>query len=140
MIEYYTDGSWQKSNHPESCGWGFVCVKDDERIAEDFGSGIPEGKHVTGELVAAMKAIQHAVRNGYKNITIVYDNEGVGNWALGNWKRNNSRTQAYYEWTQEAMKSINIEFKWTKAHVGNKWNEYADSLAKKGVSVPREDN
>ena len=60
MNEYYTDGSWQGSYHPEKSGWGFVHVVDGTKIGEGNGSSIPEGKHITGEMMGVMKAVQYA--------------------------------------------------------------------------------
>ena len=33
------------------------------------------------------------------------------------------------------MEGMNIEFEWVKAHDGNKWNEFADTLATVAVAT-----
>ena len=80
-----------------------------------------------------MKAIEYAIENGYKDIVLCYDYQGIESWALGTWKRNNRITQNYNEFMQEKFKLIKVRFKKIKGHSGNKFNDRADILAKKAL-------
>ena len=63
-----------------------------------------------------MKAIEYAIENGYKDIVLCYDYQGIESWALGTWKRNNRITQNYNEFMQEKFKLIKVRFKKIKGH------------------------
>ena len=63
-----------------------------------------------------MKAVEYAINNGYNEVYIVYDYQGIESWALGTWKRNNRITQNYNEFMQEKFKLIKVRFKKIKGH------------------------
>ena len=120
LIYIYVDGSFMVSKENYSYGVGY----DKEAIAL---------RNVSGEVEGAMKAIEYAIENGYKDIVLCYDYQGIESWALGTWKRNNRITQNYYQFMQEKFKLIKVRFKKIKGHSGNKFNDRADILAKKAL-------
>jgi len=91
--------------------------------------------NVAGELTGAIAAIQYSIIHKYQKIIIFHDYLGISKWALNQWKRNLKCTQAYFQFIQSSLLKIKIEFKWIKAHNGNRWNEIADTLAKKGLKL-----
>ena len=121
----------------ENYSYGFLVVKNDEILYEDNGVGYDKEaialRNVSGEVEGAMKAIVYAIENGYKDIVLCYDYQGIESWALGTWKRNNRITQNYNEFMQEKFKLIKVRFKKIKGHSGNKFNDRADILAKKAL-------
>ena len=121
----------------ENYSYGFLVVKNDEILYEDNGVGYDKEaialRNVSGEVEGAMKAIEYAIENGYKDIVLCYDYQGIESWALGTWKRNNRITQNYNEFMQEKFKLIKVRFKKIKGHSGNKFNDRADILAKKAL-------
>ena len=135
LIYIYVDGSFMVSK--ENYSYGFLVVKNDEILYEDNGVGYDKEaialRNVSGEVEGAMKAIEYAIENGYKDIVLCYDNQGIESWALGTWKRNNRITQNYNEFMQEKFKLIKVRFKKIKGHSGNKFNDRADILAKKAL-------
>ena len=135
LIYIYVDGSFMVSK--ENYSYGFLVVKNDEILYEDNGVGYDEEaialRNVSGEVEGAMKAIEYAIENGYKDIVLCYDYQGIESWALGTWKRNNRITQNYNEFMQEKFKLIKVRFKKIKGHSGNKFNDRADILAKKAL-------
>ena len=135
LIYIYVDGSFMVSK--ENYSYGFLVVKNDEILYEDNGVGYDKEaialRNVSGEVEGAMKAIEYAIENGYKDIVLCYDYQGIESWALGTWKRNNRITQKYNEFMQEKFKLIKVRFKKIKGHSGNKFNDRADILAKKAL-------
>lgn len=138
--KYYTDGSFSPKVSVNG-GWGFTETINNEEIAYGYGSSIPEGKHVTGEMMAVMQACMHAIKKGNKKITIIYDNEGVYNWCTTTekrWKTNNERTQGYQKFMDtQIFPKLEITWLWTKSHTNNKWNDRADELAKLGRTAKK---
>ena len=135
LIYIYVDGSFMVSK--ENYSYGFLVVTNDEILYEDNGVGYDKEaiaiRNVSGEVEGAMKAIEYAIENGYKDIVLCYDYQGIESWALGTWKRNNRITQNYNEFMQEKFKLIKVRFKKIKGHSGNKFNDRADILAKKAL-------
>lgn len=133
----YVDGSFavDKGNY----SYGLVAVKDGEIIYKDKGTGVDKEavslRNVSGEVLGAKMAVEYAIKNGFKEITIAYDYQGVESWAIGTWKRNNRITAEYNEFMQSKMKEVKIRFKKIKGHSGHKYNDLADKLAKEALGV-----
>lgn len=134
-IYIYVDGSFMV--HKENYSYGFLVVKNNEILFEDNGVGYDKDaialRNVSGEVEGAIKATEYAINNGYRDIILCYDYQGIESWALGTWKRNNRITQNYHKFMQEKLKVINIKFKKIKGHSGNEFNDRADILAKKAL-------
>jgi ribonuclease HI len=66
------------------------------------------------------------------NLVVRTINEWAAGWAARGWKRktgpveNLDLVQPLYE---RVSARPELELRWIKAHVGNRWNEYADALA-----------
>lgn len=133
----YVDGSFSvdKGNY----SYGLVAVKDGEIIYKDKGKGFDKEaislRNVSGEVLGARMAVEYAIENGFKEITIAYDYQGVESWALGTWKRNNRITVEYNEFMQSKMNEVKIRFKKIKGHSGDKYNDLADKLAKEALGI-----
>lgn len=133
----YVDGSFSvdKGNY----SYGLVAVKGGEIIYKDKGKGFDKEavslRNVSGEVLGAKMAVEYAIENGFKEITIAYDYQGVESWALGTWKRNNRITVEYNEFMQSKMNEVKIRFKKIKGHSGHKYNDLADKLAKEALGI-----
>lgn len=133
----YVDGSFavDKGNF----SYGLVAVQDGKIIYEDKGEGFDKEaialRNVSGEVLGAKMAVEFALKNNFKEVTIAYDYQGVESWALGTWKRNNRITSEYNEYMQNKMKEINVKFKKIKGHSGHKYNDLADKLAKEVLGI-----
>jgi len=134
MLKIYVDGSYTTKN-PEFAGWGFVAVKSNNVVAKYNGKIKATMRNVTGEIVAVIHALNWAYKNGYKDIEILYDYQGIGAWIDGSWKAKNEYTQKYVQSVKNAQKVMNISFAKVKGHSGVKFNEVADKLAKEALSV-----
>lgn len=132
----FTDGS--SEGNPGPGGWGAVLVVDGQVVAQDYGSEA----HTTNNRMELQAMITGLKMLPADTPTDVYtDSELVVNiltkWAAGwkerGWKKKSSGPIANLELVKEAYElararpSANIQ--WIKAHSGNRWNEYADSLA-----------
>lgn len=135
MLKIYVDGSYKVSKNEFS--YGLVAVKNNEIIFKDKGKGenieAKALRNVSGEVLGAMRAVDFAINNDYSEIAIYFDYQGIESWALGTWKRNNEITQGYYEFMQDKMKRIKINFVKVKGHSGDEYNDLADSLAKSAL-------
>jgi len=52
-------------------------------------------RNVAGEMLGAMYAVKWAMVNGYKEIELRYDYEGIEKWVQGIWKAKNELAQKY---------------------------------------------
>lgn len=133
----YVDGSFNEID--KIAGYGLVLVQNDKVIFKDLGAfrsmEMNESKNVFGEIRGALKAVELALANDFKSITIVYDYLGIECWATGAWKANKVLTQDYRDFMQKYMKQIKVSFKKVKSHSGEKYNDMADYLAKKAAEV-----
>lgn len=131
----FTDGS--SIPNPGPGGWGAVWVEDGEVVAQDHGHD-PDTTNNRMELVAIIRGIQ-LVPEG-RPVTVHTDSrlavDTLTKWAAGwerrGWKRKTGPIKNL-DLVKEAWALVQsrpeVELQWVKAHAGNLWNEYADSLA-----------
>ncbi len=134
----YVDGSYKKDTI--EYGYGVVLLFKDGK-EEIFGKGqdpeVAKSRNVTGELFGAVRAISEAIKKKKRKITIFYDYQGISCWANGEWKCNIPLTVGYREKIKEFRNLIEIEFVKVKAHSNDKYNDLADSLAKKSLNIEK---
>ena len=131
----FTDGS--SVPNPGPGGWGVVYVVDDEIVAERFGHD-PDTTNNRMELTALLVALE-VVPEGTpitvysdSNLAVRTITEWAPDWEKRGWKRksgpveNRDLVEPVYHGYR---KRPELELQWIKAHVGFKWNEYADRLA-----------
>ncbi len=123
--------------------FGCVFLPEDGTVRVLCGSGNdPENakqRNVTGEMLGAMNAVLSAIKSGYKAIQIYYDYAGIECWVTGAWKSKNDLTRSYAMAMRGWMSRIDIRFFKVEAHTGDKYNELADKMAKRGgeaVGIP----
>lgn len=131
----FTDGSCD--NNPGPGGWGFVWVEDDEIVAERHGTA-PSTTNNRMELQALIEAYRLLPEDA--ELTVYSDsqlcvntiNQWAASWEKRGWKRKTGPI-ANLELVQELYALANahpkVKLEWIRAHVGSKWNEYADALA-----------
>ena len=132
----YVDGSFDESLGKYA--FGCIIITPNGETIKEFGNGDnPESlaiRNVAGEMLGAMFAVKWAVKNGYDNIELNYDYEGIEKWAVGEWKAKNTLTQKYAAFMKEQQSIIRINFQKVKAHSGDFYNEEVDQLAKKALT------
>jgi ribonuclease HI len=138
MIKIYTDGSC--INNPGNGGWAAI-INDDGKILKISGSE----KNTTNnkmELMATIVALKKV--NSNKKIQIFTDSkyvklgitEWIHKWVKNNWQTSKKEDVKNKElWIElfDITNSLDVEWKWVKAHAGNLLNEEADFLAKKAA-------
>ena len=135
----YTDGAC--SGNPGPGGWGAVIL--DEKKNETNISG--EEKSTTNnrmELVAPIMALRK-IKKASKIIIYTdstYLKNGITtwikNWEKNGWKSANKKpvkNKDLWITLSKLSKEQIIDWKWVKAHAGNKYNEIADKLATKAI-------
>lgn len=116
-------------------GYGLVILKDDRVVDELWGTvedDALQGMHqVGGELQAMYEAIAWCQVHDVERISLFYDYEGIEKWATGKWRAKNTGTRAY----AKAAQAWGVEIDWQKvaSHSGDRWNDKADELAKRGA-------
>jgi ribonuclease HI len=118
----YTDGSCLK-NPGGAGGWCFCLIENDKEYIV-CGSE-PETTNNRMELTAVIEALK-VIKNNVEYI-IYTDSQLVLNCAIGKWKRKaNIDLWNIYD---KVSKNKKLNWKWIKAHNGNKYNELVDKIA-----------
>lgn len=139
----YVDGSYNHSL--KKYAFGCVFLLPDGSVYTESGNGDnPDSlalRNVTGEMLGSMFAVRFAMVNGFGQIEIRYDYEGIEKWVTGVWKSRTELTRKYAEAMQGWSRSVRITFTKVAAHTNVYYNEMADQLAKgalvNGSGVPR---
>ena len=137
-VTIYTDGACL-GNHGLG-GWAAIILFQDHR------------KNIFGreENTTNNKMELTAVINGLKvlkfpcNISLYTDSlyvkygitEWINKWKMNGWKTSNKKSVKNIElWKEldDVALQYEINWKWVKAHNGDKYNEEADSLARKAI-------
>lgn len=113
---------------------------DDEIVAEASGFG-GDTTNNRMELMALIEAVDlvpegtPTVVYSDSNLAVRTINEWASGWEKRGWKRKSGPVEnldlvkrAYTAY----RKRPELDLRWIKAHVGFKWNEYADALANRG--------
>ena len=92
-------------------------------------------RNVAGEIKGSEAAMRFAKENGYKKLAIHYDYEGIQKWCTGEWAAKKEGTQAYQRIYEEMKQHVQIKFVKVKGHSNDKYNDYADMLAKSALGI-----
>jgi ribonuclease HI len=131
----FTDGSCD--NNPGPGGWGFVWVEDDKVIEEQHGEA-PDTTNNRMELQALIEAYktipEDAAATFYSDSQLCVNtiNQWAAGWEKRGWKRKTGpikNLELVKELYALAGRHPHVKLEWIRAHVGSKWNEYADALA-----------
>lgn len=132
----YVDGSYDDSLKRYSFGCVLLTasgVPIKERGSEENPTSLML-RNVAGEMIGAMYAVRWAMLNGYSEIELRYDYEGIEKWVTGEWKAKNELTQKYAVAMKQWSESIQLSFLKVKAHSNDKYNDMADALAKSALT------
>ena len=135
-IVAYVDGSYDHSSKRFS--YGMIILENGEEKTFNKSYDDPElaqMRNVAGEIKGACAAMEYAIANGKTNLVIYHDYEGIAKWPLGIWKTNKEGTKAYKAYFDEVKKKINVRFEKVTGHSGDKYNDYADKLAKQALGI-----
>lgn len=131
----FTDGAAEPNPGPG--GWGAVYVINNEIVGERWGSE-PHTTNNRMELQALLAGCvlvpegTQATLYTDSQLCVSTITEWAKGWKARGWKRKGGAIKNL-ELVQELFavfeRRPELELKWIAAHAGNRWNEYADSLA-----------
>lgn len=132
----YIDGSYDIETKNYSFG-GVLIVNGKEYT---FNKKYPtdeysESRNVAGEIKGAGFIINYAYKKGIKELNIYYDYEGIEKWYTGQWKASSAIAIAYTDFVKDIKDKIKVNFIKVKSHSNNKYNDLADTLAKKALGL-----
>lgn len=130
----YVDGSFDIDTKTYSYGVVFI-TKDGKKTysGREDQEELAEMRNVSGELKAAMVAMEIALEEKKDRLYLHFDYTGIEQWALGNWKTNKEGTKSYKEFYDSIKDKLDVKFIKVKAHSGVEYNEEADKLAKEAI-------
>ena len=133
-IIIHTDGSCNPKD--KTGGWSFICNEYEEY------SGAENTTNNRMELTAVLKALEYVKRENLQEVIIVSDSQyvikGCLDWVYvwfkgGKLNKLDLKNPELWGRVYTLIKELkNIDFRWTKGHVGNEMNEKVDKLANKG--------
>ena len=139
MITIYTDGAC--SGNPGIGGWGVVIIDNKDKITLlNGGEKITTNNRM--ELTAAINAILYFKKK--HNLEIFTDSKylkdgiesWIHRWKINGWKTSNKqpvKNKDLWLILDDKMDYHDIKWNWVKGHANNKFNEKADSLARKYI-------
>lgn len=132
----YVDGSFSIETMTYSYGM-VIFTKEGKEVfsGKDNDKDLADMRNVAGELRGAIEAMKLSISKGKNTLYLHYDYMGIEEWAKGNWKTNKAGTKAYKEFYDSIKDKLDVVFIKVLAHSGVEYNEEADTLAKKELSI-----
>lgn len=152
LLLYSDGGCYQNGPFKGKGSWSFVLVSEDDILLSKKSSVIENSTNNRTEIISFIEGVRESIDLGATKIVAHSDSQylvNIWNMWLSNWDRKNIvnqkcnsdlltiLTRLKHELSE---KGISIELKWIKAHNGNKWNEYVDSLCTKNLNLAIENN
>lgn len=134
----YVDGSFSKEKLEFSYGAVIFNKGEVLEFFEKFSD--PElisMRNVAGEIKGAEFVMRYCLENGIKKTDIYYDYMGIEKWCTGEWQANKPGTIAYRNYYNSLKDKLKVNFIKVKGHSGDKYNDLADSLAKKALGIEK---
>lgn len=131
----FTDGS--SVPNPGPGGWGAVWVRNGEVVEQRYGKSerTTNNRMELTALIEAFKLLPldaEEVVHTDSRLCVDTITQWAPNWKKRGWKKKSGEIKNL-ELIQELLELYearpNVELAWIAAHSGNRWNEYADSLA-----------
>lgn len=130
----FTDGSFLNGVY----AWGVIIMNQDGVIktinGKDADKAFVSTRNIAGEVLGAIGAIEWAMKNGYKKLSIYHDYQGIAFWLDNTWQCKSPIAIMYRQiYDTYYYKKIELKFTHVLAHSGIKYNEMADKLAKEAA-------
>lgn len=145
----YTDGSY--NSMLGRYAYGTIIFPNPQDLTDQLqisGSGeVDEYKtanNVAGEVLGAVTAMEFALEQGWKKITIFHDYNGLAYWAKAmpgmtrRWQAKTPIAQYYQNRYDELSQMIDVDFFWVRGHSRDHYNDIVDALAKRELGIPPE--
>lgn len=132
----YVDGSYDKQTGDFACGavlfWQGEQVEFSQRFTD---KDLSRMHNVAGEIMGVLLVLRYCLEHQVPGLEIHHDYEGLACWADGSWKANRPGTQNYAAECRAAKEKMKLQFVKVKGHSGDKYNDMADSLARKALGL-----
>lgn len=138
----FTDGS--ATPNPGPGGWAAVRVVDGEVVDEASGTD-PDTTNNRMELTALIAAVGlvpvgvPTVLYSDSQLAVRTVNEWAPAWEARGWRRARGPVEnldLVRRLVEDLRARPELEVAWIRAHVGHRWNEYADRLASRAARTP----
>lgn len=136
-LSLFCDGSCQMATRDG--GWAYVVINKMGELAFEYFGNAKNTTNNAMELTALLNALKYAIVQDVE-LTIFTDSQYCSNgyniwckgWEKKGWKTSTNKKVENLELWQaiHAIRSSKITVEWVKAHNGNEWNEYVDSLTR----------
>lgn len=125
-MDIYTDGSCINSKGGGPGGWAALLIYDDKEVYISGGE-----KQTTNNRMELTAVIQALLECELTECTIYSDSLLIINCAQRKWKRHKN-LDLWGEFDNISSSKV-INWKWVKAHSGNKYNEIVDKIARSEI-------
>lgn len=134
-VTIYTDGAC--SGNPGPGGYGVVLLFGERKKELSQGYRLTTNNRMElRAVIAGLSALKERCRvTLYTDSRYIVDGINLGwarKWEANNWMRNKKDPALNADlWEQilDLSRHHAVEFRWTKGHAGNSWNERCDALA-----------
>ena len=132
----YIDGSYDQNTGCYSFGGVLIIDNINYQFNKKFEADeYSSSRNVAGEIKGASYIINHCVKNNIKEINLYYDYAGIEEWYNNSWQAKTPIAMKYVEFVNSVKDKIKVNFIKVKSHSNNKYNDLADSLAKKALGI-----
>ena len=138
----FTDGSFKNNVF----GWGVVILDSDGKVQKRLSGHSSDeayisSRNISGEVFGAIAAIEWALKNNHKKLSIYHDYQGIAYWIDGTWNRNMPISIMYRQIHDTYYKGkVTLKFTHVPAHSNVKYNEMADQIAKSAIPNTSDSN
>lgn len=132
----YVDGSYSEKKQLYS--YGVVIFKNDKKYSFCGAEGklsLLSMRNVAGEIRGAELAMQYALENKAKKLYLYFDYDGIEKWATNAWEAKKEGTKEYKKIYARISKELEVIFVKVKAHSGDEFNDEADEMAKRAITL-----
>lgn len=144
-VTIYTDGSCL--GNPGPGGWAAILIHDRTGTIKEIYGG---DKHTTNnrmEITAAIEALQKlkrpvkaTIHTDSSYLLNAFTKGWIYNWKRKDWVKSDKKPVENIDLWKRLLELSNIhhiEWRHVKAHIGHKYNERCDTLAKQGAQEAR---
>ena len=132
----YIDGSYDIETGNYSFGGVLIINNINYQFNKKFEADeYSSSRNVAGEIKGAAYIINHCIKNNIKEINLYYDYKGIEEWYTNSWQAKTPIALKYVEFANSVKDKIKVNFIKVKSHSNDKYNDLADSLAKKALGI-----
>ncbi|MCV3769471.1 MAG: ribonuclease HI [Wolbachia pipientis] len=137
-VTIYADGAC--SGNPGRGGWAVIVLfKDYKKNIYGREENTTNNKMELTAVINGLKVLKFSCSISLYTDSFYVKNgitKWIGKWKINGWKTSNRKLVKNIDLWKEldnAASQHEINWKWVKAHSGNKYNEEVDSLARKAI-------